>query len=112
PSVMGVCIIQVTSNEDIQELSTKAAIEFHWIVEDNIADESQLVERVKDVTIPSNSKFGYVACEFSAVKQIRNYLRKELKWSSNELYAYSYWKYGVSEDRSAIDRQAEKKSIA
>ncbi|EKF56346.1 Siderophore-interacting protein [Galbibacter marinus] len=111
-SSKGVCVIQVSSSEDIQELPTKASIEFHWIVEENTQDESRLVNQVKCIAIPSVSKFGYVACEFSAVKQIRNYLRKELKWISNELYAYSYWKNGVAEDRSAADRQAEKKSIA
>lgn len=112
PSAQGVCVIQVASKEDIQELPTKATMEFHWIVGDAMEDESRLVQRVKDITIASTSKFGYVACEFSAVKEIRRYLRKELKWSSNELYAYSYWKFGVAEDQSARDRQAEKKGIA
>jgi len=56
-------------------------------------------------------RFGYVACEFLAVKEIRNYLRKELGWTSDELYAYSYWKSGVAEDKSVKDRQAERKSM-
>lgn len=110
-SAKGVCVIVVSSSEDIQQLSTNASIEFTWIVEQDIHDESKLVEAVKNIEIPSVPKFGYVACEFSAVKQIRSYLRKELEWSSSELYAYSYWKQGVAEDRSTADRQAEKKSI-
>lgn len=105
----GVCVLLVSSNEDKQQLPTKASIEFIWIIEHD--DQSKLVEVVKNTEIPSVSKFGYVACEFSAVKQIRTYLRKELHWSSDELYAYSYWKKGVAEDRSTADRQAEKKSI-
>lgn len=111
-SAKGVCVLLVPSAEDIQELPTKASIEFQWIVEADTQEESRLVDVVKNTAIPSVPKFGYVACEFSAVKAIRTYLRKELEWSSNELYAYSYWKRGVAEDRSVTDRQAEKKSIA
>src|SRR5690606_40001963 len=47
PSAQGICVIQVASKEDIQELSTKAAMEFHWIVGDAMEDESRLVQRVK-----------------------------------------------------------------
>lgn len=110
-SAAGVCIITVPTKSDIQELDSKAAIEFQWIVNSDTKDQSKLVDSVKAVQVPSIAKFGYVACEFSAVKQIRSYLRKELQWSSNELYAYSYWKNGVAEDRSVADRQAEKKAI-
>lgn len=110
-SASGVCIITVSSKSDIQELSTKAAIAFKWIVNENVGDQQDLVDSVKAIQLPLTAKFAYVACEFSAVKQIRIYLRKELHWSSKELYAYSYWKNGVAEDRSVGDRQAEKKTI-
>lgn|SRR5690606_4837876 len=106
----GICVLKVSSVDDIQKLPTKAAIDFQWIIEPDDRKESQLTELVKSIEIPSGSKFGYVACEFSDVKQIRTYLRKELEWSSDELYAYSYWKKGVAEDRSVVDRQAEKRS--
>lgn len=108
-SAKGVCVILVSSPEDIQQLPTKASIDFRWII--GHEDQSKLVDEVKAIRVPELSKFGYVACEFSAVKEIRRYLRKELMWSSDELYAYSYWKKGVAEDRSTADRQAEKKSI-
>lgn len=111
-SATGICVIKVNSPEDIQDLTTKAAIEFQWIVEQETQNESGLVAAVKNLKIPSRSKFGYVASEFSDVKQIRTYLRKQLEWSASELYAYSYWKKGVAEDKSVVDRQAEKKSIA
>lgn len=107
----GVCIIEVPSKEDEQILKTKAAIDFIWLHNPNPEKGSELSEIVKKVQIPEVDKFGYVACEFSSVKEIRNYLRKERNWTSSELNAYSYWKSGVAEDKSVIERQAEKKSM-
>jgi len=72
---------------------------------------SDIAEVVRNITIPETTKFGYVACEFSSVKEIRNYLRKKRNWTSKELYAYSYWKAGVAENESQADRHKEKDSI-
>lgn len=110
-SAQGICIIEVPTKEDEQVLQTDADIIFIWLYNKHPEEGSRLAETVKKINIPETDKFGYVACEFSSVKEIRNYLRKELGWTSNELYAYSYWKSGVAEDKSVTDRQAEKNSI-
>jgi len=110
-SAKGTCIIEVPSKEDEQILDTKAKIDFIWLYNQHPENGSELAQRVRKVRIPNANKFGYVACEFSSVKEIRTYLRKELGWSPAELYAYSFWKSGVAEDKSVTDRQKEKKSI-
>lgn len=111
-SAKGVCLIEVPTKEDEQELLTNAAIDFKWIHNTEPDKSSTLFEQVKSIEIPNDvSKFGLVASEFSSVKAIRMYLRKELGWQANELNAYSYWKSGVAEDQSVKDRQAEKKSM-
>lgn len=107
----GVCIIEVPSAEDEQILKTDAEITFVWLHNPKPENGSKLAQVVKKTEIPKDDKFGYVACEFSSVKEIRNYLRKELLWIANELHAYSYWKSGVAEDKSVTERQAEKNSI-
>lgn len=104
----GICIIEVHGKEDEQELKTKAKIDFNWIHNPTPEKGSTIIKKVKEVNIPEANKFGYVACEFSSVKEIRNYLRKDLNWHSKELYAYSYWKRGVSENDSANERLKEK----
>jgi len=69
---------------------------------------SELARSVRELTIPQvPSRFAYVAAEFSSVKEIRTYIRKELQWQQQELYAYAYWKAGVSEDGSQGDRYQE-----
>ncbi len=66
---------------------------------------------VRNLHIPDGSKFGYIATEFSSVKEIRTHLRKEKNWQQSELYAYSYWKAGVAEDKSQADRRKEQESV-
>lgn len=110
-SAKGVCIIEVPTKEDEQTLQTDAEIVFIWLHNEQPENGSKLSEIVKKVQIPNVDKFGYVACEFSSVKEIRNYLRKDLGWTSGELFAYSYWKSGVAEDKSVKDRQAERNTF-
>lgn len=107
----GVCIIEVPTKEDEQILQTNAAIDFIWLYNAQPEKGSELASEIKKVNLPITKKFGFVACEFSSVKEIRNYLRKDCGWTSAELNAYSYWKNGVAEDKSVTDRQAEKNSI-
>lgn len=105
----GQCIIEVHGTEDYQALSTQADIRFTWLHNPHPESGSLLPEAVNSIELPqaTTNRFAYIACEFSAVKAIRQYLRSENGWSRDEVYAYSYWKAGVAEDASAEDRRAE-----
>ncbi|MFZ4928022.1 siderophore-interacting protein [Chryseobacterium sp. Mn2064] len=103
----GICIIEVHGKEDEQNLQTNADIQFIWIHNEHPQQGSKLAEVVKEQVLPEGSRSGYVAAEFSSVKEIRRYLRKEKQWKQEELYAYSYWKSGVTEDKSAAERHEE-----
>ncbi|MEJ5051633.1 siderophore-interacting protein [Chryseobacterium culicis] len=107
----GTCIIEVHGKEDEQLLETNAQVDFKWLHNAQRHISSEIVNVVKSIEIPETTKFGYVACEFSSVKEIRTYLRKEKNWTSQELYAYSYWKAGVAENESQADRHKEKDSM-
>lgn len=103
----GVAIIEVNSVEDEQPLSIKANIQLIWIHNPNPQNGSQLAHYARMLELPTESKFAYIAAEFTTVKELRNYFRKEKNWNTDELYAYSYWKSGVSEDRSVAARRKE-----
>ncbi|WP_121966329.1 siderophore-interacting protein [Myroides sp. N17-2] len=106
-------VIEVESAEDIQELYTKAQMNIEWIINPTSGQNSTVAKRVREIVADHSaevSKFGYVATEFDTVKELRNFLRKELKWTKDELYAYSYWKFGKAESASEADRRAEKDS--
>lgn len=111
-SAKGVCIIEVHDQSDEQVLQTKADIRFIWLHHSELSLSNNLINTVKQQLLPENSRFAYVAAEFSSVKAIRAYLRKEQNWKQNELYAYSYWKSGTAEDKSSKERHQEKDSIA
>lgn len=110
-SAKGTCIIEVHGPEDVQKLYTQADIDFIWLHNDAPQEGSLLVDLVKIRSLPQSERFAYVAAEFSTVREIRNYLRKDLGWKREELYAYSYWKIGISEDKSANERRQESEEV-
>ncbi len=108
----GQCVIEVHGKEDEQNLLTSANIKITWLYNPHPMQGSQLADTVKSLMLPNaeQRRFAFVAGEFSSVKAIRHYLKSEQNWSKEELYAFSYWKAGVAEDKSAKDRLAEKDS--
>ncbi|MCW3160293.1 siderophore-interacting protein [Chryseobacterium oryctis] len=103
----GVCIIEVFTENDIQTLETNASIEFKWIFNENPHDGSELYNTVKEIQLPKENKLAYIAAEYTTVKNLRHYLRKQLLWNVDEVNAYSYWKIGASEDKSEVQRRKE-----
>lgn len=106
----GVAYIEIPAKEDEQELKTGADIQLNWIYNAHPGQNTLLADAVRNVKIPEQhhtTRFGYAAAEFSTVKDIRQFLRKEQNWNQSELYAYAYWKYGASEDGSVKARRAE-----
>lgn len=109
-NVKCVCAIEVHGPADELVINTKADVEFIWLHNQHPEEGSELADRIKEVAIPEQNRFSYVAAEYSTVKAIRSYLRSEKGFSNQEFYAYSYWKAGVAEDQSAKDRKVEKES--
>ncbi len=109
-SAKGQCIIEVQEEGDRLELQTPADMEFTWLYNPEPGKDSKLAETLKGIPLASDSRFAFVACEYESVKEIRNHLRKELLWTNQELYAFSYWKRGVAEDKSAQDRREERQA--
>ncbi len=106
------CVLEVYGTDDIQRIETDAMVDFHWLFNPTPEKGSEMAEYVKNLQLPTINRFGYIAAEFSTVKSLRTYLRKEVGWQQHELYAYSYWKTGKSEDHSQKDRQQENQEIA
>lgn len=108
----GVAILETPGVEDEQILEKPSDFELIWLHNTTPEKGSKLAQKAKAIALPENgSKFGYLAAEFDTVKELRTYFRKELAWTKAELYAYSFWKAGVAEDRSVSDRREEKESI-
>ncbi len=109
----GVAFIEVLNADEEIPLVTASRIDVRWIHNDAPGEKKPLVDVVKSTEFPdqmSTKLFGYIAAEYSSVKDIRIFLREEKGWKNEHFFAYSYWKYGKSEDRSVQERQEEKQS--
>lgn len=102
----GQCIIEVHGKADEQDLANPANLAITWLHNPTPGQGGQLADMVTTLTLPNDNRFAYIACEFEAVKTIRQHLKNH-GWGKGELHAMSYWKAGVAEDKSAADRRAE-----
>ncbi|NML41040.1 siderophore-interacting protein [Chitinophaga sp. G-6-1-13] len=105
----GRAIIEVHDEADEQVVHTSSGVTIDWIHNDNPEAGSLLActARREQLPQPGVSKFAYVAAEFSTVKALRHYFRKELNWTKEELDAFAYWRAGMSEEHSASERHQE-----
>lgn len=114
-TAQGICIVEVMATEDLHPEIQHPGFEFKWLVNPHPEKGSEIYEQVKKVRMPSPGTrhvFAYVACEYASVRALRGYFSRELGWSKNEYYAFSYWKAGVAEDQSAQSRKDERESIS
>lgn len=109
----GRALIEVHDEEDVQAIAAPPGIAIDWLYNDHPEAGSLLACTARRERLPAAgvSKFAYVAAEFSTVKVLREYFRKELQWTKDELDAYAYWKAGKSEDHSAAERHKENASL-
>ncbi|MXV14082.1 siderophore-interacting protein [Hufsiella ginkgonis] len=111
PCATGIAYIEVPGKADEQVLKTEAEIEIRWLHHPAPGENTLLADAVCSTVVPNgdtNTRFAYVAAEYTSVKTIRRFLRKEQGLQKEELYAFSYWKHGVSEEGSAGDRRQER----
>lgn len=103
-------LLEVPSEADKQTWISNAKVTLTWIINPTPGVNSLLASRAKELLMQysGTSRFAYVAAEFSSVKELRTFIRKDLKWAQEELHAYSYWKYGKAENMSEQDRRAER----
>ena len=108
-SAAGAAIIEVQTEEDKQILKTNSQIEIRWIVNPTPGKTTQLQELVRAVELPNKEtdKFAYIAAEFSTVRNLRNFLRRENGWEAKEMHGFGYWQLGSAEDDSAHERHEE-----
>ncbi len=109
----GVALIEVQSEADCQSLDAPAGVEIRWLVNPAPGTRPELLEQaVRGVEWPAGSPYGWVACEFSAMQRLRQYLRVERGLGPSELYISSYWKCGLVEDDHKIAKRADAEASA
>lgn len=110
-TAQGHCIVEVPTQEDVLEDFSHPGFTVDWLFNADPEAGSEIFQAVQSVEIPTDAAtFSYVACEYTTVRQIRQYYKEQLSWDKQRFYAFSYWKAGVAEDKSAVERREEKHS--
>jgi len=92
-------IILIREEADKQELNIPKGVKVQWLVEADLgANPSLLSDAARKVPNVKDFTYAWVACEFEAMKQLRQYLRTEQNFGKDNLYISSYWKRGLVED--------------
>ncbi|KEI72462.1 siderophore-interacting protein [Endozoicomonas elysicola] len=95
--VTGVAIIEVLDDSDQQQLVAPEGMEIIWVI-----GRDHFLSAVRDQPWPEGSVSAWCACEFSAMREIRQLLKVERAVPREKLYISSYWKQGISEEEHKI----------
>lgn len=101
----GKAIVEVYSSDDVLELKKPENLELIWKFNKQPGEISTLTEYFRNLNLPNiRSKFIFAAAESVAINEIQQILRNTADLQREEWQAYSYWKYGQSEDASSGGR--------
>ena len=108
----GHAIILIRNEADKQNLTKPANVKIQWLVEEDLgANSALLAEAARSVPNVDDLAYAWVACEFEAMKQLRQYLRVEQNLGKERLYISSYWKRGMVEDDHKIVKRVDAEAI-
>ena len=98
-SAKGAAILEIQHRDDAIAIDAPPGIDLQWIINEAPGTKPDLlVNALRSVERPSGAKLaGWVACEFSAMRAARGFLRDDLGLGPRELYISSYWKHGLNE---------------
>ncbi|MDN3720020.1 SIP domain-containing protein [Roseibium salinum] len=76
----GIAVFEVPLREDIREITAPAAVEVHWLIqEDAHVPSTAQVDFVKALDWPAGIVQTCIAGESSVIRALRDYLHNELK---------------------------------
>lgn len=101
PEAQGYAVIKVISEQDVQPIEAPKNFDVKWIFEGD-----QLDDAVRSLPWRDGNASVWCACEFDAMRSLRQYFRNEKQVGREHIYISSYWKQGVAEDgHKVIKRQ-------
>ena len=104
----GLAVIEVQDEADRQDIDAPAGVEIRWLVNPRPGTRPDLLaDAVRAWEWPNGTTYAWVASEFSAMRQMRDYLRGARGLGPDSLYISSYWKSGSDEDRHRVAKRAD-----
>ena len=109
----GTAVIEVMDEADIQDLEKPPHLNIEWVINPRPGhDSAPLVERARSVAWAPGAASVWAACEFTSMRQLRDYFRNERGLNSGNLYISSYWKAGLTEDNHKIAKREDSAALA
>ena len=104
----GYAVIEINSEQDQQSLKKPDGINILWVINSHPDTENTiLANAVKIRPWLSGTPSIWAACEFSNMRLLRAYFKKDKQVSRDQLYISSYWKMGQSEDKHKIIKRQD-----
>lgn len=108
----GFAVIEVQSEQDKQVLTKPKNIEVIWVINPQPEKENSLLsDAIKALPWSEGKPSIWAACEFSNMRRLRAYFKKEKQVARDELYVSSYWKIGQSEDKHKMTKRLDAKEF-
>jgi len=105
---IGYAVIEITSEQDQQSLQKPEGIDILWMVNPHPDTENTMLsDAVKALSWLPGIPSIWAACEFSNMRLLRTYFKKEKHVYRDQLYISSYWKMGQSEDKHKVIKKQD-----
>lgn len=109
----GVAFIEIMDAGDAQDFDVPEGFDVRWVINAHPGEDGHLlVDQVKGLAWPEGKLSVWVACEFSTMRQLRDYFRVERGLDAQSLYISSYWKAGINEDKHKLVKRADAEAMA
>jgi NADPH-dependent ferric siderophore reductase len=104
----GYAVIEINSEQDQQLLQKPEGIDILWVINPHPdIGNTVLSDAVKTLPWLLGTPSIWAACEFSNMRLLRAYFKKDKQVSRDQLYISSYWKSGQSEDKHKIIKKQD-----
>ena len=99
PTAIGYAVIETLSEDDKMPLFSPEGISVHWVINAHPdISNTLLADKVRSLPWQQGEVSVWVASEFSAMKNLRQYFKVERKVNKNNVYISSYWKMGDTDE--------------
>jgi len=104
----GYVVIEINSEQDQQSLQKPEGLDILWVINPHPDRENTVLsDAVKALPWLPGTPSIWAACEFSNMRLLRAYFKKEKHVSRDQLYISSYWKMGQSEDKHKVIKKQD-----
>ncbi len=103
----GTVLIEIQDPDDAQDLIRPEGVDIIWLVNPEPGNRPDLLAAELRDAGWEEGTYGWAASEFSAMRNMRDYLRGECGMDAQSLYISSYWKLGDNEDSHKAVKRAD-----